>query len=59
MSGPLRCEREADAHAIAKALDVVYPSFRCEAYRPKGARKWRIRVYCRATGALLITSWEP
>jgi hypothetical protein len=59
MSNPLRCERREDAEAIAKALDSVYPSYRCEAYKPKGARRWRVRVYCRASGALLLTSWEP
>lgn len=59
MSNPARFCRQIDAQAVAKALDTVYPAYRCEAYKPKGARKWRVRVYCRATGALLLTSWEP
>lgn len=59
MSNPARFHRQMDAQAVATALNTVYPSYRCEAYKPKRARKWRIRVYCRATGALLLTSWEP
>lgn len=59
MNNPLRCARQLDAEAIAKALNAVYPSYRCEAHKPKRARKWRIRVYCRPTGALLLTSWAP
>lgn len=54
----IRCERKVNAEAIAKAFDTLYPSYRHEATREKGYRVHTIRVYCRATGALLLTRAE-
>lgn len=48
-------EREQDAHAVAKALDAVYPAYRHTAVKYKGRRLWSISVHCAATNALLIT----
>lgn len=41
----IRCTREADAKAIAAALNKLYPSYEYVATRERGCRTWSIRVY--------------
>lgn len=50
---PLMLTRERDAVAIAHAFGVTYPSYTFRAVKPKGARKWRIAIGCKPTGAFL------
>lgn len=52
----VKCERFADAEAIAKGLAPLYPSYRYEVKRWPRERKWSIAVYCKATGALLLST---
>jgi hypothetical protein len=54
----LRADRFLVIQAFAEALDKLYPSYRHEWRRERGARTYTIRVYCRATGALLQTRAE-
>jgi hypothetical protein len=54
----LKISRETDAHAIAAALQTLYPSYRYTARRRKGDRLYTIAVHCAATGTLLITRVE-
>lgn len=51
----LRIESALVAGHIADALDKAYPSYRHETHKERSCRAWTIRVYCRATGALLMT----
>jgi len=50
---PLVLTRERDAVAIAHAFAVTYQSYTFRAVKPKGARKWRIAINCKPTGAFL------
>lgn len=54
----IRCTRLNDAVAIAEALAKLYPAYHYEAFRERGCRTFTIRVFCRATGALLMTRAE-
>lgn len=58
MRTQVRCSREQNAKAIAEALDKVYPSYHHAATKERGCRVWTVRVYCRATDALLMTRVE-
>lgn len=40
---------------IADAMNKAFPSYLHEAHKEAGCRTWTIRVYCRITGALLLT----
>ena len=45
--------RLSDASLIAQALGAGYPSYVFDPIKPRGCRRWRIAVKCRATGAFL------
>lgn len=51
----LKISRERDAIAIAAALKEIYPSYDYWPKRYPKCRTGSIAVYCRATGALLLT----
>lgn len=54
----IRCTLPTVAAGIAEVLDRLYPSYRHEVKRERGCRTYTIRVYCKATGALLLTRAE-
>ena len=45
--------READARAVAEALNGLYRSYEHGAIKAKGGRNYVITIRCKATGAYL------
>lgn len=54
----LRCERKKDAELIAAALEAYYTAYRYKVMQERRCRTYTLRVYCRSTGALLMTRAE-
>lgn len=49
----LRIDREKDARAVADALSGVYPAYEFRPVKPPRARRWRLAIHCRVSGAFL------